>query len=76
MRRLVTLGLGAVLTLANTGCIINQYDSDPNLRMRQLLNHSEDLRQIRGEWHRFWMNDMLSHLTPARLDGQISPSGG
>lgn len=69
MRRLLTLATLAGLTLANAGCLINQYPSDPNQRMDVLLNQSEDLRQIGQEWRRFWMNDQPSHMTPERIHG-------
>lgn len=66
------LGLIAAFALAgNTGCILNQYSSDPNVRMQQLLYQSEDLRQIHNEWRRFWFNDQPSHLTPERIHGGI-----
>jgi hypothetical protein len=65
--------LGAVVGtgLASTGCITNQYSSDPRVRMDQLMNESEDLRQIEGIWRRFWFNDMPSHMTPERMHGGI-----
>jgi len=58
---------------SSSGCIINQYAADDNIRQEQLLFQSEDLRQIREEWRRFWFNDMPSHLTPQRLHGGIIP---
>lgn len=73
MRRWLLVAVALVVTMANTGCIINQYDSDPNIRMQQMLNQSEDLRQVRTEWQHFWMNDQPSHLTAARVNGLISP---
>jgi hypothetical protein len=57
--------------LSNTGCLINQYSSDPNRRTRELLHQSEDLRQIEYEWERIWFNDQPSHLTPERVHGGI-----
>ena len=70
-RRLM-LGVAAAIGLtANTGCLINQYAGDPNERMHQLLNQSEDLRQIKQEWKRFWFNDQPGHLTPERIHGGI-----
>ena len=39
--------------------------------MQQLLYQSEDLRQIKNEWRRFWFNDQPSHLTPERIHGGI-----
>jgi hypothetical protein len=70
--RKLVLGLMAALALtANSGCLLNQYSSDPNVRMSQLLNQSEDLRQMQGEWRRFWFNDQPSHLTAERTHGGI-----
>jgi hypothetical protein len=74
MRRWILAVVAGTLCLANTGCILNMYSSDPNERTQQLLNQSEDLRQIRGEWNRFWMVDQPSHLTPYRIHGGIGPA--
>jgi hypothetical protein len=72
MVRKLILGLIAVVGLAaNSGCILNQYSSNPNERMQQLLYQSEDLRQINNEWRRFWFNDQPSHLTPERIHGGV-----
>jgi hypothetical protein len=71
MRRLLLLAVVAAFVLGNTGCFLNQYSSDPNLRILQLLNNSEDLRQIEYEWSRIWFNDQPSHLTPERVHGGI-----
>lgn len=68
MRRLL-LALCAVCALQCTGCFLNAYSSDPNRRILQLINQSEDLRQIELEWERFWMIDQPSHLTPERVHG-------
>ncbi|MCS7046198.1 MAG: hypothetical protein NZO58_07570 [Gemmataceae bacterium] len=73
MRRLVLAAVIGFGFLANSGCIINQYSSDPNDRMQELLNESENLRQIQGEWRRFWMIDQPSHLTPIRVHGGVGP---
>jgi len=76
MRRKLMLGLVAVAGVApavGCGVPINRYDSDPNYRMTQLLNESEDLRQAREEVHRFWMNNQPSVLTYERLNGAIGP---
>jgi hypothetical protein len=68
----LVLGVLAGLALtAQSGCIINQYSSDPNIRMQQMLYQSEDLRQMQNEWRRFWFNDQPSHLTPERVHGGI-----
>lgn len=75
MRRAFSLTLAAAMLAANTGCVINQYSADDNIRMEQLLYQSEDLRQIRNEWRRIWFNDMPSHLTPERVHGGIVPGG-
>jgi hypothetical protein len=71
MRRVLLLTAMAGLVLGNTGCLINAYSSDPNRRMHQLINNSEDLRQIESEWERIWFMDQPSHLTPERVHGGI-----
>jgi hypothetical protein len=75
MLRKLMVGVVALIAVTpNTGCLfLNRYDSDPNYRMNQLLNESEDLRQAREEWHRFWMNNQPSVLTYERLNGAIGP---
>jgi len=72
MVRKLILGLIAAIAVAmNSGCLLNQYSSNPDERMQQLLYQSEDLRQIKNEWRRFWFNDQPSHLTPERIHGGI-----
>jgi hypothetical protein len=51
----------------------NRYSSDPNERMRQVLRESEDLRQIRREWNRFWLTNQPSCLTYDQLKDAIGP---
>src|SRR5947209_5389658 len=53
---LLFFALGAV-ALSNAGCLLNQFPSDPAERMEILVYESEDLRQIKNEVRRFWMND-------------------
>ena len=71
MRRLLLLAAVVGLTGMNTGCLLNMYSSDPNERTQQLLNQSEDLRQIEYEWQRIWFVDEPSHMTPERVHGGI-----
>jgi transcriptional regulator of aromatic amino acid metabolism len=73
MRRWILAAVVALISLSNTGCVLNIWSSDPNERTQQLLNVSEDLRQIRAEWNRFWMIDQPSHLTPVRIHGGLGP---
>jgi hypothetical protein len=70
MRRWLWLVV-VVLIPSNTGCLINAYSSDPNRRMIELLNNSDDLRQMEYDWERFWFMDQPSHLTPERVNGGI-----
>ncbi|NBR05003.1 MAG: hypothetical protein EBT92_04455 [Planctomycetes bacterium] len=57
--------------ISNTGCLINAYSSDPSMRVKALVNQSEDLRQIEQEWSRIWFTDHPSHLTNERVDGGL-----
>jgi hypothetical protein len=63
---LLVVGLG----FAGTGCI-NQYSSDPVIRMEQHINESEGYRQMSDFWRRFWFNDQPSHMVPERIHGGI-----
>jgi hypothetical protein len=64
------------ITVADSVCrlfgytLFNVYTSDPNVRMTQLLNQSEDLRQIGLEWQRIWFADQKA-LTPERVHENI-----
>ena len=73
-RRLLILAVVSILSVPSSGCIINQYSSDPLVRMEQMMIDSENLRQIHDEWRRFWMNDQPSHLTPYRVHGGVGPA--
>ena len=73
MRRLFILAAALGMTLGSSGCLINQYSSDPQVRMEELINNSEDLRQIENEWRRIWFNDQPSHMTYERANGGIGP---
>jgi hypothetical protein len=73
MRRLLFVAVAAVLALSNTGCLINEYSSTPEVRMEQLMFQSEDLRQIQNEWRRIWFTDQPSHLTYDRAHGGVGP---
>jgi hypothetical protein len=73
MRRSLLFTVVVIAGLANTGCLVNQYSGEPLTRTDQLLNQSEDLRQVGKEWRRFWFNDMPSHMTPERVHGGIVP---
>jgi len=73
-RRFLVLAAMLLLSFSNTGCFINQYSSDPLVRMEQMMIDSENLRQMHDEWRRFWMNDQPSHLTPYRIHGGVGPA--
>ncbi len=69
-RIILALFAGVAGLVGGTGCV-NQYGSDPLIRMDQMINQSEDYRQIGETWRRFWFNDMPSHMTPERIHGGI-----
>lgn len=71
MRRLLLLVVIAACVMSNAGCLLNIYSSNPNRRMQELLNNSEDLRQIELEWERIWFTDQPSHMTYDRVHGGI-----
>jgi hypothetical protein len=75
MKRGLLLAVLAMITcLQNIGCLpLNAYDSDHNIRTKQLINQSEDLRQVREEMSRFWFTNQPSNLSPDRLSGSVGP---
>jgi tetratricopeptide (TPR) repeat protein len=46
--------------------------SPESLRIRELLNRSEDLRQIEAEWERMWAKDGLPCLTPEKVEAFVT----
>jgi hypothetical protein len=61
------------LSLLTGWHFVNVYSSDPNRRIIEMLNSSEDLGKIQQEWEHIWINDQPSHLAPTRIHGGISP---
>lgn len=59
------------VALTATGCILPAYSGDPQVRIQEEMNDSENLRQANAEWQRFWMNDKPSSMTMDRLSGLI-----
>ena len=49
LRRLLLAVVSAGLALSNAGCFIPIYSNQPLERMNELLNTSEDMRNIRAE---------------------------
>ena len=62
-----TVMLGGLLVSAaalNVGCIIPIYSSNPDIRAKELIYTSENLRMLLEDWERLWMLDQPSHLSP------------
>lgn len=71
MRRLLVAALLALSLSSSVGCFLAAYDADPAVRARQLIYTSEELRQLREEWHRFWLIDQPSHMYPYNTHGGL-----
>jgi len=71
MRRLILATLLAIAVSSNVGCFLPIYDADPAVRARQMIYASEDLRNLRSQWHRFWFTDQPDHANPYRTHGGI-----
>ena len=68
MRRMLLLA-ASLMVLSNAGCFLQAYSSNPNTRMAELMNQSENLRNAGVFWEKFWMLDQPSHLSADRTDG-------
>ena len=53
------------------GCIIPIYSSNHDIRARQMIFHSEDLRQVPEIWERAWAMEMPDVVTPYRVHGGV-----
>jgi hypothetical protein len=53
------------------GCVLPIYSSNQNIRARQLIFHSEDLRQVPEIWERVWALEMPDIATPYRVHGGV-----
>ncbi len=64
-------GLLIAAVVPNVGCIMPIYSSNPDLRARELINTSENLRHIPEIWERTWFLDMPDTETPYRTHGGV-----
>ena len=71
MRYFLMACLLACVALTASGCIVPGYSGDPQVRIKQELYDSENMRQAEQEWTRLMMNDKPSSLTLDRLNGSI-----
>ncbi len=71
MRRLILAATLGLSLSANTGCFLPAYSGDPPRRTAEMLNTSEDLRQLLDEWERIWFLDQPSHMTEYRTHGGV-----
>jgi hypothetical protein len=53
------------------GCVLPIYSSNHDIRARQLIFHSEDLRHVPEIWERVWAMEMPDVATPYRVHGGV-----
>jgi hypothetical protein len=70
MRKLL-FGLAILAATTQVGCFVPIYSSSPDVRARELIYDSENLRQIPEVWERVWGLDMPSLMTPYRTFGGV-----
>lgn len=71
MRRFLICTLLLAMASANVGCIVPIYSSQPEVRARQLIFSSENLRHIPEIWERIWALEMPDLATPYRTFGGV-----
>ncbi len=71
MRTVLFSGLIVAAVVPNVGCIMPIYSSNPDMRARELINTSENLRHIPEIWERTWFLDMPDFATPFRTHGGV-----
>jgi hypothetical protein len=71
MRRFLLAGLATAAGLLQAGCVVPIYSSQPDVRARQLIFDSENLRHVTETWERIWFHDMPDTATPYRTHGGV-----
>ncbi len=75
MKRWAVLAAFGLLSFSNAGCFVAVWDPNPAVRMEQLIQMSEELRQTRQGIAQAMLLDTPSNLTPAPLNGVVAPPG-
>ena len=71
MRTNLVKGLLVAAAVANAGCVVPIYSSNPDYRARELIYTSENLRHIPEIWERMWFLDNPDFETPYRTHGGV-----
>jgi hypothetical protein len=72
MRKFViTASILAAAAATQVGCFVPIYSSQPDVRARELIYQSENLRHIPDVWERIWGLDMPDIETPYRTHGGV-----
>lgn len=71
MRKMIVAGLLLAANAVQIGCFVPIYSSSPDIRTRQLIYVSENLRHIPEIWERVWFLDMPDTATPYRTHGGV-----
>lgn len=70
MRKLF-LALVLASTMFEVGCFVPIYSANRDIRARQLIFVSENLRHIPEIWERIWFLEMPDTMTPYRTHGGV-----
>ncbi len=71
MRKMIYGTVLTVMLLLSVGCIAPIYSSSPDVRARQLIYTSENLREIPRTWERIWFLDMPDLMVLYRTHGGV-----
>ncbi len=71
MRKLLLGGLLLAAVIVHVGCVVPIYSSSRDVRARELIYTSENLRHIPEIWQRIWFLDMPDQATPYRTHGGV-----
>ena len=71
MRKFWIAGLLLLSGFTSVGCVVPIYNSSRDVRARQLIFNSENLRHIPEIWERIWFMDIPDPETPYRVHGGV-----
>jgi hypothetical protein len=71
LRRKMLAGLMLLACVVNVGCLTPIWSPNRDVRARQLIYKSEDLRHIPEIWERVWNLELPDLATPYRTHGGV-----
>ncbi|MEM1062371.1 MAG: hypothetical protein AAF532_06220 [Planctomycetota bacterium] len=71
MRKLAFIALMLVASWSQVGCVLPIYATNSDVRTRELIFVSENMRHVTEIWERIWFLNIPDTATPYRVYGGV-----